>query len=163
MENTAKKGEYFLKKHNLKTPDQVKEAAIKFVLSNPKVQVLTLAFHNFENVSSYLKLSGSIMNAADRKALTAYSRECHQLYCRHACGLCEAKCPSRVPVNTIMRYNHYFDSPGGEKFAMQKYADLSGPKAGNCQNCSGNCEAACPYGVPIQGLLTMAHEQLTLA
>ena len=62
-----------------------------------------------------------------------------------------------------MRYNHYFDAHGSEKFAMEKYAKLETPKADSCRNCAGLCEQSCPYGVPIQGLLNIAHTQLTLA
>ena len=47
--------------------------------------------------------------------------------------------------------------------AMEKYAKLETPKADSCRNCAGLCEQSCPYGVPIQGLLNIAHTQLTLA
>jgi len=67
-----------------------------------------------------------------------------------------------VPVNTIMRYHHYFEAPGGERFAMEKYAGLEGGGADLCVTCAGWCENACPYGVPIQGLLNMAHARLSL-
>jgi ferredoxin len=33
--------------------------------------------------------------------------------------------------------------------------------AGECAGCAGPCEAACPYGVPIQAKLLLAHEDLT--
>ena len=94
--------------------------------------------------------------------LAAYKEECGELYCRHACGICESSCPHHVPVNTIMRYNHYFEAQGSEKFAMEKYAQLETSKADHCRNCAGWCQTSCPYGVPIQGLLNIAHAQLTL-
>jgi predicted aldo/keto reductase-like oxidoreductase len=62
-----------------------------------------------------------------------------------------------------MRYNHYFEAQGCEKYAMEKYAQLPVKKAETCQTCTGECEAACPYHVPIQALLVMAHQRLTLA
>ncbi|MBE0712910.1 MAG: aldo/keto reductase, partial [Candidatus Aminicenantes bacterium] len=57
---------------------------------------------------------------------------------------------------------HYFEAQGSEKFAMEKYAALETPKAGACRTCAGFCEKACPYGVPVRTLLTMAHGHLTL-
>jgi len=69
----------------------------------------------------------------------------------------------QVPINTIMRYNHYFEAQGREKYALAKYADLPGPKADLCYNCQDFCETACPYHVPIQGKLIFAHQQLSLA
>jgi len=163
MEETAKQAESFIQKNNLKNPSEIKAAALKFVLANPKVNTLNLAFNNFDDVQNFLKLSGSGLGKAEKNMLAAFEEECSQLYCRHACGLCESSCPHNVPVNTIMRYNHYFDAHGSEKFAMEKYAKLETPKADSCRNCTGLCERSCPYGVPIQGLLNIAHAQLTLA
>ena len=163
MEETAKQAESFIQKNNLKNPSEIKAAALKFVLANPKVNTLNLAFNNFDEVQNNLKLSGSGLGKAEKNMLAAFEEECSQLYCRHACGLCESSCPHHVPVNTIMRYNHYFDAHGSEKFAMEKYAKLETPKADSCRNCTGICEQSCPYGVPIQGLLNIAHTQLTLA
>ena len=163
MEKTAKQAESFIQKNNLKNPSEIKAAALKFVLANPKVNTLNLAFNNFDDVQNHLKLSGSGLGKAEKNMLSAFEEGCSQLYCRHACGLCESSCPHHVPVNTIMRYNHYFDAHGSEKFAMEKYAKLETPKADSCRNCAGLCEQSCPYGVPIQGLLNIAHAQLTLA
>jgi predicted aldo/keto reductase-like oxidoreductase len=106
---------------------------------------------------------GNAEKSAGEAILAAYKEHCGRLYCRHACGLCEPSCPSHVPVNTIMRYNHYFEAQGSEKFAMEKYARLNAPKADRCRDCTGFCQTACPYGVPIQGLLNIAHARLTLA
>jgi ferredoxin len=62
-----------------------------------------------------------------------------------------------------MRYSHYFEAQGREKYAMQRYAAIPGAKADRCGNCQGYCETACPYDVPIQGKLILAHRQLSLA
>jgi predicted aldo/keto reductase-like oxidoreductase len=103
-----------------------------------------------------------ITQPRDRSILSAYKKECGSLYCRHACGICESQCPNKVPVNTIMRYDHYFASQGREKHAMIKYAALKSARADKCQNCPGYCESTCPYGVPVQALLATAHETLSL-
>lgn len=165
MKETAEKAEFFIKKHNLQNPGEIREAAIRFVLSNPNVHVLNLAFKSFEDVENMLKLSGSRLEKKDKQTLAAFTEGCSDFYCRHACGICESSCPHHVPINTIMRYNHYFEAHGSEKYAMEKYARLSQEllqNAAHCQTCKGDCEQACPYRVPIQGLLVMAHQQLTL-
>lgn len=153
----------FIKKHDLKNPAEIRDAAIKFVLGNPGVHTVCCSCRNFDDVENFVKLSGCALSSAETKKLSAYAVGCAQFYCRHACGICESKCPHQVPVNTIMRYNHYFESQGREKYAMQKYAALPGAKADRCFACSGYCETACPYDVPIHGLLGMAHERLILA
>jgi predicted aldo/keto reductase-like oxidoreductase len=94
--------------------------------------------------------------------LTDYKSLSGSLYCRHACGECEPRCPNDVPVNTIMRYQHYFMSQGREKQAMEKYAALPRTNAAVCVDCVGHCEMACPYGVKVQGLLMAAHHTLSL-
>jgi predicted aldo/keto reductase-like oxidoreductase len=166
VKETAEKAEFFTKKHNLQNPGEIRETAIRFVLSNPDVHVLNLAFNSFEDVENLLKLSGSRLDTKGKQTLAAFTEGCSDFYCRHACGICESSCPHHVPINTIMRYNHYFEAHGSEKYAMEKYARLSQESLQNaapCQTCKGQCEQACPYRVPIQGLLVMAHQQLILA
>jgi len=162
MEETAKNAASFLQNNGLKTPAEIKAAALKFVLGDSRVHTLNLAFNTFDDVRDSLALSGTALRPAEKSLLAAYESDCGRLYCRHACGICEASCPHAVPVNTIMRYNHYFEAQGSEKFAMEKYAGLRTAKADLCRNCAGACESSCPYGVPVRGLLTLAHAQLTL-
>lgn len=162
MAETAKQAEAFIQKNGLKTPAEIKAAALKFVLADPRVHTLNLAFNTFEDVQSYVALSGSGPVAGDKGLLAAYEKECGSLYCRHACGVCEPACPHGVPVNTIMRYNHYFEAQGSERYAMEKYAALDATHADLCRNCPGFCEQACPHGVPVRPLLVMAHSQLCL-
>ena len=162
MEEQAKQAESFIQKNGLKTPAEIKAAALKFVLANPQVHTLNLAFNTFDDVQNLLALSGQTLVAKDRVLLAAYEQECGSFYRRHACGVCEADCPSGVPVNTIMRYNHYFEAQGSEKYAMGEYASLETAKADACRTCPGWCEQACPYGVPVRTLLCLAHSQLTL-
>ncbi len=162
MAETAKQAESFIRKNGLKTPAEVKAAALKFVLADPRVHTLNLAFNTFGDVQSFLALSGAGLNGTEQGLLASYERDCGSLYCRHACGLCEADCPSGVPVNTIMRFNHYFEVQGSERFAMAEYAALETARADACRTCQGYCEKACPYGVPVRTLLCLAHSQLTL-
>ncbi|UCC38835.1 MAG: aldo/keto reductase [Candidatus Aminicenantes bacterium] len=155
--------EAFKKEQGLTSFDQLRDAAIKFVLSHPGVHSACPTIGNYSQLEAYVALSGKKLEPKEAKMLSAYKSTYGQFYCRHACGECESRCPRGVPVNTIMRYNHYFEAQGREKTAMVKYAALQANKADNCLNCSGNCERACPYGVPIQGLLALAHQTLSLA
>lgn len=163
LEAKAKRAEGFIKKYKMDDAKRMRDAAIRFALSNPDVHTVCCSFRNFDDLDAYIPLSGTRLKDMEKKKLAAYKEGCAALYCRHACGLCEPACPFHVPVNTIMRYNHYFEAQGKEKFAMKNYARLQGPKADLCATCKGYCEAACPYDVPVHGLLNLAHHTLTLS
>jgi predicted aldo/keto reductase-like oxidoreductase len=156
------KAEDFKKKYGLTSYKEIDDAAIKFVLSHPYVHSACLTIDTFEELESFVTLSGKKLEPAERDMLADYESVYGRYYCRHACGQCEPYCPHSVPINSIMRYHHYFSAQRREKYAMEKYNSLSGMDATLCSNCVGYCESACPYGVPIQGLLLLAHQTLTL-
>ena len=159
----ADRAEAFIKKYNLQNPDEVKEAALRFALNNPDIHTVCCSAKTYAEAEQFLRQSGSRFSERDGETLARYKEACGALYCRHACGLCEPDCPRGVPVNTIVRYQHYFAAQGREKEAMLKYAKIPGVRAEACGRCPGYCEKACPYGVAIQGMLLLAHDMLTLA
>jgi len=161
-EDKLERAQGFIKKYDLQDPKEIREAAVKFVLSNSDVNTVTCLAKTFDDLESFLTLSGTKLTKTDQAKLNGYRKACGELYCRHACGECEPQCPHGVPVNTIMRYHHYFVAQGREKEAMLKYAKIPGAKANICSTCSGHCEAACPHNVAIQGKLLLAHTQLTM-
>jgi aryl-alcohol dehydrogenase-like predicted oxidoreductase len=163
LKGRADATEAFQKRYGLKGFDEVRSAAMKYVLSNPNVSCVCPTIKNFSDLEFYGNLSGARFDLKAEKTLAAYRAVYGDLYCRHGCDKCESSCPHNVPVNTIMRYNHYFRAQGREKSSMVKYAALPQNKADKCSICSGYCESSCPYGVPIQGLLVLADRNLTLA
>ena len=158
---TADMAETFKQQYNLIDDNAVRDAAVKFVLNQPDVNSACLTVMNFDDIKAFVSLSGKKFDLKAQQTLAAYESVFGGLYCRHACGQCESSCPHRVPVNTIMRYYHYFTAQGREKAAMTKYAHLP-RKANVCADCAGHCEKACPYGVPIHGELAVAHQTLSL-
>ena len=155
--------EGFKTKYNLFTFDEIRSAAIRFVISNPDVHCVCPTILTFDDLEFYVTLSGKRLAPLESQMLADYTSVCGEFYCRHACGECESQCPHGVPVNTIMRYSHYFSAQRREKHAMVKYASLPGQKADVCSLCVGHCQKVCPYNVPIQGLLMLAHRNLSLA
>lgn len=158
----AAKTEAFLKSHNLAGLEQARDAAIRFCLNNPDVHCVCPSINTFEALDAFLALSGGTMSPSDEAILAGCAEVAGNSTCRFACGACEAACPRGVPVNTIMRYNYYFRGKGREKTALVEYAALGARGAGCCEECAGPCERACPYGVPIQGKLIVAHNTLML-
>ena len=156
------KAEVFIEKYNLKNPQEIQGAAVRFVLDNPNVNSVCLPPKTYDELDRFIGLSGSSLDDLDKARLTAYREGCGELYCRHACGVCEPQCPHGVPVNTIMRYFRYFAAQGREKEAMLNYAAIPGVKSDVCRSCPGLCESACPHNVPVQGMLLLADNQLSL-
>jgi predicted aldo/keto reductase-like oxidoreductase len=151
-----------IKKYNLENPEEARAAAIRFCLDNPHVHTVCCSMRTFDELERFVRLSGTRLGVGDAAVLAAYEKACGPLYCRHACGLCEPQCPHGVPVNTIMRFHHYFMAQGREREAMQYYAAIPGARAEVCETCPGYCEQACPFGVTIQGKLFHAHGDLSM-
>ncbi len=156
------KAKPFLDKYKLNDYSSIRDAAIRFVLTNQDTNSLIYSFRNFDDVDNIIGLSGTKLSE-ENLALLYYYREFYgELYCHIGCNTCESKCPHNVPVNTIMRYNYYFTNKQQEKYAMQKYQELPGGKPNLCINCEGYCEQACPYGVLTRPLLAIAHQNLSI-
>jgi predicted aldo/keto reductase-like oxidoreductase len=162
IDNQAK-AESYLNEEQILDEDARREAALGFVLNDPVVHTALISFRTFNDIQKYISLSGKRLSARSQKLINSLTAVFSHLYCRHACGICESKCPHAVPVNTIMRYHHYFMAQGLEKSSMQKYHDLPGTKADLCSSCKGYCETECPYGVSAQALLCIAHQHLSFS
>jgi len=150
----------FVAAHNLRDPDEIRDAALRFVLGNANVGTACCLVKTYRELEAVVGLSGTRLDGAGRARLEAYAEGCGGLYCRHACGECEPACPHGVPVNAVMRYQQYFLGQGREKEAMGLYAAIPGPKADLCRSCRGACEAGCRHGLPVQGMLIAAHDVL---
>jgi len=157
-----KKAEQFLNENPRFNKATRREAAVSFCLDNPAVSSVLISFRTFEDINNYLVLSGNKLTSKNLSVINTLKENCGFLYCRHACGKCEPSCPLKVPVNTIMRYNHYFTAQAREKYSIQQYSLLAGANAGSCSSCAGYCEEACPYGVPVKTLLTLSHMNLSV-
>jgi len=158
----AARARAFLDKHRIADPGKAREAAVTFALNNRDVHCACPSINNFQDLDAFVALSGRRMTIRDAALLADYADVTDDLYCRHACGTCEAACPNAVPVNTIMRYDYYFTAKGQEKSALVQYAALGDRDASPCAACDGGCERACPHGVRIQGRLLLAHHRLTM-
>jgi len=157
------RGKDFIQKYGLTSPERARDAAIRFCLGNPEVHSICPSMNTFEELHSFIALSGTRLDAEGESMLADYGCRLGRFYCRHACAQCEALCPHGVPVNTVMRYYHYFAAQRREKYAMEKYGALQGNDAAACSSCRRcGCEEVCPYGVPVKALLLLAHQTLTL-
>ena len=158
----AEHSEAFFGKYGISGVDEMKDGAIRFILSNENVSTICTEFLNFEDVKKYVRLSGTKLEPRTGEILGSFRSHYSRLQCRIGCNTCEAACPHHLPVNTILRYNYYFQAKKQEKTAIQYYSEMKGHKADICINCEGFCEKACPHGVLARPLLAAAHRNLSL-
>jgi predicted aldo/keto reductase-like oxidoreductase len=163
QEELAEQTKPFMEKHGLGTKQELREAAVKWVLSNPDMHTVCVGMRDFDTIGRFLRLSGTKLARNEAAALDHYRIAGSSRYCRHGCVECVASCPHDVPVSRVMRYAYYFAEQGREKLAMSKYSGLEGGDGSSCIGCSGHCAGACPHGVNIQANLLTAHDLLTLA
>ena len=161
-QDKADRAEKFIRERHLQNRQEIQDAAVRFVLGNPGVGTVCCLAKTYDEMERFIRLSGTTLGAAESSRLEAYREGAGHLYCRHACGVCEPSCPHGVPVNTIMRYHQYYAAQRREKEAMVYYADIPGARADACSHCPGHCEQACPFSVPIQGMLLTAHSRLSM-
>jgi len=137
-----------------------KQAALKWVLSNPKLSNLIISISNRRQVDEYVTASGVPIAAADFTVLDEYAALFSREVCRF-CNACEPACPDNVRIADILRFSMYFHDYGQEQRGVESYARLvAAERAAHCAHCAGFCEAACGYDLPVKSLLLRADAAL---
>jgi predicted aldo/keto reductase-like oxidoreductase len=141
----------------------VRQALLKWMLAQPNIDTISITMRSFEDIDEFVGASGDPkLSANESQALEGYCRLLERDYCRPGCDGCLGACPNHVPIHDILRYRLYFHNYGWEKYAMQRYSALPDARnARQCRSCTGPCQGACPYGVPIQSKLAQSHDELT--
>ncbi len=139
-----------------------KQAALKWVLSNPNLSNLIISISSRKQVDEYVAASGSPIAAADLALLDEYQARFSNEVCRF-CNACEPACPDDVRIADILRFAMYFHDYGQEGRGVESYARLvAAERAAHCSHCAGFCEAACDYDLPVKSLLIRADAALSL-
>jgi predicted aldo/keto reductase-like oxidoreductase len=137
-----------------------KQAALKWVLSNPRVSNLIISINSRQQVDEYVPASGRPLEKADLEILKDYEETFSTEVCRFS-GACLPACPENVRIADILRFSMYHNEYKQEGRALESYARLvAGERAAHCAHCAGFCEQACAYDLPIKTLLIRAHRTL---
>ena len=138
-----------------------KQAALKWVLSNAGVSNLIISINSTRQVDEYVAASGQPLRAADRRVLEDYARAFSAQVCRFS-GACLPACPENVRITDILRFSMYYHEYGQQGRALESYARLlETERASHCLHCSGFCEQACDYDLPIRTLMIKADRALS--
>jgi hypothetical protein len=129
------------------------EAALRWVFSDPNVDMAIVSMESTELADAYIRASGqSGLRTRDARILERYVRDHTAEYCRSGCSVCESSCPLGVPIADVLRQRMYAKSYGNLALARTGYAGL-GDGASACLSCSGQpCADACAYGLDISAL-----------
>jgi aryl-alcohol dehydrogenase-like predicted oxidoreductase len=137
-----------------------KQAALKWVLANPRVSNLVISIGSTKQVDEYVAASGAALTESDAAVLEEYAALFSDQVCRF-CNACEPACPDDVRIADVLRFSMYFHEYGHEAHAVESYARLlAAERATHCAECAGHCAAACDYDLPVRSLLLRAHAAL---
>jgi predicted aldo/keto reductase-like oxidoreductase len=137
-----------------------RQATLKWALRKPNIASVALTFTNFDEIREAVAAVGSPLGVSEVAMLRRYADEMRHRYCRF-CATCEVSCPRPVAIADIMRYEMYFSCYGRKKEARRLYGDLPrSAKAAVCDDCSGTCDASCPFGREVRAGLIEAHRRL---
>ncbi len=138
-----------------------KQAALKWVLSNPHVSNLIISINSKRQVDDYAAASGQKLAERDLAILAEYEATFSTEVCRFS-GACLDACPEDVRIADILRFSMYYHEYKQENRAVESYAKLvASERAAHCLHCAGFCEAACSYDLPVKSLLLRAHGALS--
>lgn len=128
------------------------QAALRWVLSSPRVDAALISMTSLDNIDEYVGASGQEDDrAGDVDLLGRYASLQSGRYCRHGCDHCEGACSEGVAIAEVLRTRMYDVDYRNPALAVEDYAKLAaGSDATACLSCEHQaCLNACPLGIPI--------------
>ena len=132
------------------------QAMLKWILENRNISSAVIEMLTFDELEEDLGVIGKPLTEEERRNLFRHVVENSKNYC-HMCGLCRKSCPSRIETTSILRFLAYYEGYGKTGLAKEAYSRLKpGQTVTGCKKC-GECEKACPYGLPVRNKIREAH------
>jgi predicted aldo/keto reductase-like oxidoreductase len=127
--------------------------ALKFVLSNENVDVVIPGMMSGDEVEENVAIASTAHRLLDEefRLIERDRAELGDQFCR-GCDYCQP-CPQQIPISTLMRWEVFEKRVGWVPRFETRFRDGLA-KASTCIDC-GECEARCPYHLPIRELLAV--------
>jgi len=124
-------------------------------LAGGTIHTLLKGINSLGTLGTYLKVAGAA-GAGGQAGKADAARVGQDRGVCGACGACRV-CPEGIEIPEIMRcITYYGRQPGLERWAQMTYRALPVEKTfAGCTDC-GRCEAVCPRGLSIRGMLRLA-------
>ena len=134
--------------------------ALKFVLSKDYVDVTIPGMMTIAEVEENINVSTGphTLSQEELKLIEADRVELGDQFCR-ACNYCQP-CPQEIPITFVLRAESQFLKRMGWRPGTEERFAEAVEKAESCIEC-GECEARCPYHLPIRQLLPERAASLT--
>ena len=149
---------------NAARPDlSIASWGIRYAASLPGVVTVLSGMSNREQMADNLSYMRDFqpLSAEENDAITAAQdalARIDNIPCT-GCGYCLGDCPVSMKIPSIFEAANRQVVYGATESARRMYAMFTGEtKAGDCEQC-GNCESACPQGIPIIDWLAQVSEQ----
>jgi uncharacterized protein len=125
------------------------QAALKWVLDNPYVDVAIPGMTSFEHLTEDLAVMKMKLSSTDSRELHRFAGDLKGTYCSGVLGCtgCADKCPNGVNVSEINRCLGYAYGYGDTRLAYENYYDLaSSSRIEKCSDCD-DCAVTCVNGL----------------
>jgi uncharacterized protein len=135
-------------------------AAIKTVWMDQRMQVVVSEMTNNDQLTDNISASRDPLTPKEARLLEEHRQRTANMYC-HGCGhLCETAAKG-VPVATVLRYLKYYSVYGKREEARALYQALPAEARDLASADLAAAEAACPYGLPVVQLVTLADRRMS--
>jgi predicted aldo/keto reductase-like oxidoreductase len=145
------------------------ETALRFVFSNPNVDIALSGMNTFEMIDENLATANNYTPLSQEEIkhienVVAEKKKLSNLYCT-ACNYC-MPCPAGINIPEVFKIYNYQQVYGMSEYAHRQYSligideNLEFKNAGACIGCK-LCEAKCPQKLNISAEMKKVHEALS--
>ncbi len=147
-------------RENKNGPVTYTQALLKWVLSNPSVDVIIPGMTAFEHLAENLAIMGTKMTNNDYQILNQYTKHIHGTHCMNLSGCtgCEKQCPKGVSVSELNRCLGYAYGYSDIRLALENYQQI--PRTSRvdlCDDCD-ECVVKCVNGLNLTENIRRARE-----
>ena len=96
----------FFGQYGIVDDEQLVDAAIQFVISNPDAHSVCLPFKNIAEMERWIHLSGNSLTRDQASLLEFYRKQFEEMNCRFGCRECASACPDNVLVRPMLAMAH---------------------------------------------------------
>ncbi len=127
---------------------------VRWLTTATEIDAAVIRVRNLDEFVETFSGAGKSLRARDSRAIELMTARADRTVCR-LCTACQPRCPRKIPIAEILRFERYALDDGDWGKAGELYSGLE-RRADACESC-GNCLAHCPQGLPIPKKLASAH------